>query len=90
MYFVVEGAVRILDPDSGKLLTTMARGSYFGEFALLQVRRAGLAWTGQAIHCHRRGCWGLARGPACHACPQLQVLCHGDRWWCEGCAGRHH
>jgi CRP-like cAMP-binding protein len=37
MYFVAEGVVRIVDPDSGKLLTTMAKGSYFGEFALLQV-----------------------------------------------------
>ncbi len=37
MYFVSDGVVRILDPDSGKLLTTIAKGSYFGEFALLQV-----------------------------------------------------
>lgn len=37
MYFVAEGVVRIVDPDSGKLLTNITKGSYFGEFALLQV-----------------------------------------------------
>lgn len=41
MYFVSEGVVRIVDPDSGRLLTTMTKGSYFGEFALLQVRAGG-------------------------------------------------
>ena len=42
MFFVADGVVRILDPDSGKLLTTIAKGSYFGEFALLQVGKAWL------------------------------------------------
>lgn len=37
MFFVADGVIRIIDPDSGKLLTTITRGSYFGEFALLQV-----------------------------------------------------
>lgn len=39
MFFVADGVIRIIDPDSGKLLTTITRGSYFGEFALLQGER---------------------------------------------------
>lgn len=37
MYFVAEGVVRIADPDTGKVVTNVHKGSYFGEFALLQV-----------------------------------------------------
>jgi CRP-like cAMP-binding protein len=46
MYFVAEGVVRIVDPDSSKLLTTITKGSYFGEFALLQV------WAQQFVQFH--------------------------------------